>query len=492
MRKHKLQLILLMFLGLVMAGLAIPTTAQAATMADVMSGTGNSFNKMIGNVVFGNSGGGLSLYPSLTAITANNTSNNRITTATTQVKITFDGTITGRGGGKINGLYYDLMNSDGTSVQTGTHTIVVNNTNSTTLNSKSVTLTVDLSDLRDRLPLIVGFRYNSSDGEVAYGFGTLGSNSTVADALNPTIDDGLTGTSTKITGTGTAGDTISSDVNSVTTTVGSDGKYSLDLGQAIGSATTVKITESNATGDSKSVTGDVKQKTLDITSKTTDVSMQPDDLVAVDKMTSDDEVIKWLVDQTGISATPSDGSDDTVTYANDDTGLVDKLKALGDNESTTINIYGKDGDLKSDSVAVTVTNHLGTLSFGSLSSSISYGSMEVPAKETLFAPTSNWDVSIKDTRATGSQWTLTASATAMTSTSGHTIPGGLVYRDGDTKTNLTDNATTIDTGTKAASVESTTVTDDWSATKGIFLDAQPSVYADTYNGTVNWSLQDTP
>lgn len=116
-----------------MAGLAIPTTAQAATMADVMSGTGNSFNKMIGNVVFGNSGGGLSLYPSLTAITANNTSNNRITTATTQVKITFDGTITGRGGGKINGLYYDLMNSDGTSVQTGTHTIVVNNTNSTTL-----------------------------------------------------------------------------------------------------------------------------------------------------------------------------------------------------------------------------------------------------------------------------------------------------------------------------------------------------------------------
>ncbi|ERL44655.1 hypothetical protein [Lactiplantibacillus paraplantarum] len=47
-------------------------------------------------------------------------------------------------------------------------------------------------------------------------------------------------------------------------------------------------------------------------------------------------------------------------------------------------------------------------------------------------------------------------------------------------------------GQKTAGMTDTVVTDDWSATKGIGLAAQPGIYADTYQGTLSWTLTDTP
>lgn len=150
---------------------------------------------------------------------------------------------------------------------------------------------------------------------------------------------------------------------------------------------------------------------------------------------------------------------------------------------------------KSDNtLTITITKQPGTLSFGTVSSDIGFGSITIPNSETLYAPTSSWNVTVNDTRETGSTWTVSASATPMMSTTtlGRTLKGNLVYRDGSSKIELTSNSIPIMSGTKAGGSDITNVTSDWSGTtKGILLDALSGIYADSYNGTVNWTLSDT-
>ncbi|MDV0430379.1 hypothetical protein RXV91_05760 [Lactiplantibacillus sp. DA1] len=50
----------------------------------------------------------------------------------------------------------------------------------------------------------------------------------------------------------------------------------------------------------------------------------------------------------------------------------------------------------------------------------------------------------------------------------------------------------VNQGQKTAGMTDTVVTDDWAATKGIGLAAQPGIYADIYQGTSSWTLTDTP
>ena len=202
----------------------------------------------------------------------------------------------------------------------------------------------------------------------------------------------------------------------------------------------------------------------------------------------------WLVSQAVIKGTNPSNANDTITYATSDSDILTTLKGLATNASATIHIYAQNASgLKSDPIAITVTKE-GTLSFGTLSTDIGFGSLTVPNSEKLFAPTSSWNVNVDDTRTVGSTWTLSANATPMTSTttSGRTLKGNLVYQDGSSKTVLTNNSTVIMTGTKASGTDATNVTSDWSGTtKGILLDAQSGIYADSYSGTVTWTLSDT-
>jgi len=481
----------LLITGLVVVSLTTVLSGRADTMTDV-TGTGGTFSKVTGNIIFGNSGYGLSSYPYLESVTANNTKNNRITTATTKVTINFSDVITTKKG-NITNLYYDLMTADGKSVQPNPPTsYVVNGTNSKDLgNGVSQTLTVDLSNLRNVFPLYVGFRYISADGEVAYKFGQFTGDNALAASMKPTISDSLKSSDTVIKGTGTnVGDTISSNVNGVTTVVGSDKTYTLNLGQTLSGTSTATITESNEFGDSGSVDGAVTSKSLNIASNTTTADTYPDDLSG---LSSDSDVIAWLVKTTGITSSYSDSSStDGVTYASDTTGLAASLKALADGATMTIPVYAKDDSgLKSEPMTITVTNHAGVLQFGTISSDIGFGSLEIPTTETVFQPTAAWNVNVSDTRAAGSNWSVYATATPLKSAT-HTLAGNLIYKDGSTQTVLTNSSTLIDSGTKVAGTTNTQITSDWSATKGIMLDVQPSVYADSYSGSVDWSLQNTP
>ncbi|MCE2137822.1 cell surface protein, partial [Streptococcus thermophilus] len=89
------------------------------------------------------------------------------------------------------------------------------------------------------------------------------------------------------------------------------------------------------------------------------------------------------------------------------------------------------------------------------------------------------------------QWYLRATATAMKSST-RTMSGNLIYLNAGNKQVLTNTSVTVSSGKKIAGTTSTNAASGWSSSQGILLDVQPSVQIDSYSGTINWTLQDTP
>jgi len=428
-------------------------------------------------------------------------STGRLSTNTTSIAITMSGgPVATKDGSVIKSLYYDvfykgasgpvsLVSGSPKNFATGlSGSVTVSGTQTLTLNS--------LADLKSNLPIYVGFRLITASGESAsYYMATFNQ---VAPAT--TIDAPMS-TDNKITGTGVSGNSVSTTINGQTYTaaVGTDGKYSITLKDfALNGVSQVTITQTPTQAGTAiygeadgTATATVKAAPLTITSDKTALNLSSSDLSG---FTSDSDVVPWLVSQAVIKGTNPSNANDTITYATSDSDILTTLKGLATNASATIHIYAQNASgLKSDPIAITVTKE-GTLSFGTLSTDIGFGSLTVPNSEKLFAPTSSWNVNVDDTRTVGSTWTLSANATPMTSTttSGRTLKGNLVYQDGSSKTVLTNNSTVIMTGTKASGTDATNVTSDWSGTtKGILLDAQSGIYADSYSGTVTWTLSDT-
>ena len=477
----------------ILCGLSLNSRAATLTdkMTDVKSSTAFE-DKSAGDVLGSISDGGLGNYPKLGAVTANYADNGRITNQTTKISVTMTGTITLRlAKYQMSRVYYDIMKSPmntytGITLLTQTPASLGSGNSVTIgLTNRTQVLNVNLKEIKNNLPIYVGFRVFIDGEDETYYLAKFN-----ALTLAPKITGTLYSTDTVIKGTGTPGNTISSNVNGVTTTVGSDGTYTLNLGAQLGSLSSVTVTETDEiTGDKGTVTAAVTLKKLTITSAKTAVDIYPGDL---DLLTSDSAVVAWLVKQAGIVATNPDSATDTITYAAKETGLASKLSTLAVGGSTTFNIYAKGSSgLQSDAKTITVTMRDGTLKLESLPSSMTFGTLTIPFKETLYQPTNGWNVIVNDTRKTGSQWYLRATATAMKSST-RTLSGNLVYLNGGTKQVLTNASVTVGSGTKAAGTTSTNVTNSWSASKGILLDVQPTVQVDSYSGTVNWTLQDTP
>lgn len=187
------------------------------------------------------------------------------------------------------------------------------------------------------------------------------------------------------------------------------------------------------------------------------------------------------IDDFTMNGTSSDSTTDG--YFNLD--LPAEKLTTGDNQ---VSFYATDNyGNKSNTVTATVTL-AGTLSFGSVNSDISFGSNTIPISEALIAPTTNWSINVDDSRAAGSKWSVYATSSVLKSSSGRSLKGNLVYLDGSgSKQIMTNTSTMIDSGTSNTTVD---IAKDWSSTHGIFLDVQSDVYADSYSGVVNWTLQD--
>ncbi|AVK63444.1 hypothetical protein C5Z26_04710 [Lactobacillus sp. CBA3606] len=434
----------------------------------------------------------ISTYPTLGVVQADNVTSGRINAKTTQFSIQFKGSAVMKyaSDGGFGSVYFNVFKSDGTSVATPKK--VIDGKGAATVSLATIqTVTVDLSDLKHDLPLYVGFTFhptNDTSQTINYGFARF-----TGTTLTPQISSVLYSTDTSIVGTGTVeGDTITSDASDAPTFVVTGNGYFLNVGStALLGKNSVTVTESNDFGDIGTVTAPV-QRRIDLEATNKDLALTNDEIESLAGK-SDSEVCQWLATKGGITAKyVDDNTSDGINITSTDTGLAAKLMALAAGGSTDLNLSASDSnnnkaiaDLK-----LTITRSAGTLSLGPVSDQVSFGSNEVPTKETLIKPTSNWQVTINDTRAKGANWYLYASASTLTAAN-TTLKGNLVYRNGSADNQvITNQSTLVASGARAS--DTTNATTDWSATKGIFLDVQPGVVAGAYDGTVNWSLQDTP
>lgn len=159
--------------------------------------------------------------------------------------------------------------------------------------------------------------------------------------------------------------------------------------------------------------------------------------------------------------------------------------------SNKVSFYVTDSNGNKSNVVSTTITLAGELGFGTVSSAISFGNNEVSTNEMLLPATAGWDIDVNDFRAGGSKWYVYATASPLTSDQ-HTLAGGMVYVDAaGNQTSMTNHSTLVASGDSGSS-ETHHIGSDWNSTQGIFLDVQPTTYAGTYTGTVDWSLANTP
>ncbi|MFC6181884.1 hypothetical protein [Lactiplantibacillus daowaiensis] len=482
-----------------------PLISHAATLTSVTytaepEGTGVSLLTDDGFVVF-------SGFPKITAIKADNVSNGSLTNFTTQLQVTYSGTLTPKNSFVMSSLYADLFDSNGKilSSSAGTNLISSGTKSSYTFSGSAATQTIALNwkSWQGANPTYIGLRLVAGTSTLPsyYGNKEIGLAKLTSfniSKLTPTITSALTENSTTIQGKGTvAGDKITCDADpSVSATVGSDLSYTLTLSGDLSGKTSVTVTESNSSGsyDDGTVTASVAQiKPLTIAATTPSLTILPDDATAFKSM-SDADVIAWIVKQAGITGTdPNDNNTSSgITYAAKESNLGTTLSGLAANGSTTVDIYGtKSGAKDSATTPITIKLLPGTLTFGTVASAVDFGSLEIPTSETYYAPSTNWQVNVNDTRTVGSKWYLYASAPALTDGT-HTFKGGLVYRSGSDVQNLSSGTIEVASGARQSGVTTTNVTNNWSKTNGIVIDALPGIYAGNYGTTVNWTLSDTP
>lgn len=109
----------------------------------------------------------------------------------------------------------------------------------------------------------------------------------------------------------------------------------------------------------------------------------------------------------------------------------------------------------------------------------------------------DWSVDVIDSREKGATWKLSASSTPLTdgdkNFTDNTSDSGIVFVDNTGKaTNITDNLTRIDSGTKdQTSSETFDIDKDWTEQTGILLKRDAYVQQGTYAATITWTLGDS-
>lgn len=532
----KLGLFLITLLGL---GLSSSVHASAATLNPVSTDKSVYLTQSPGTLVPNSKTSGTqpTSFPKLESVSANNlSSTNRVTNKTDTISLKFSGTLSmpTSTSAQLSSVKVDAMTTGGKSVTgVSSQELLVGNTRSLFFAAThALTITLDLSDIRMAIPMYLGFTLKSTDGTTTthYTFAELtndvalqnswGSLPTITSATpdNVLSSSQIKSTATSISGKAVPGLTVwvtlvdhNNNAVTIKTTADADGHYTLKFPQPLGKlsdSTIFNIYESNEMGDTGFTTSSQKnvQRVLTIDLTTPNIDVYPDDLTANVTGKSDQEILNWLVKQAGISVTnlgdPVANSD--LTFSADKTNLASLLAGLSDGQSTDIAISATeevDGrTIPTDgSVTVTVTKKAGTFKFGEIAP-LNFGVNAVPTQETLIAPNAT-KVMVNDTQAVGTNWYITASASPLISTDGHTL-NGLVYVDADgNQEKMTDQNVLVASGQRASGTSSFDAASDWATTDngkktGIYFKAKPTTYSGPtsthYTGTVTWTLSNTP
>ncbi|MCT3565819.1 hypothetical protein EFR94_00220 [Levilactobacillus brevis] len=167
------------------------------------------------------------------------------------------------------------------------------------------------------------------------------------------------------------------------------------------------------------------------------------------------------------------------------------VKQLSSGENT-FEVYATDSTGNSSNTgAVTIT--LGSLSFGTVSDSAAFKDTTLDGSQQTAGTNGDWNLNVQDTRAVGSQWTLSAKISQPFKVNDQALKGSLMYKTANGTEAITADNTPIVTHTKTASDSSTTnVAGSWNTDSGLLLDVGSSNTAGTYSGQLTWTLQDAP
>ncbi|MFC6202158.1 hypothetical protein ACFP1L_09785 [Lactiplantibacillus nangangensis] len=463
-------------------------------------------------------------YIAFTSVTANNIQGDRLTKYTDRIYVKVDPdykTLEAKGF-NFDKAYLDVVDANGKSVMSSSPVqATISSGTSATFSTTKQTLSVNLSKLGTtqlKLPIYVGVRFSSTtpnnDGStlwMVYGFGMFEQNDDVVNNMKDvTIQDPVQSLNQKITGTAEPNSYVSTELNGTIydTTADASGNYTITLPlplSLLGDPDSVTVSESNDMGDMKSATATVHKSMPVLSSTSSGVTITP---ALLETLSSDDDVLAWLVKAAGITVQDSVSHeiDTRPKYSSTDSNLAQKLTDLATGDSTNIDVGATSNDVKAPTdLSIKVTKTAGELKFTTVSDALSYGNLTVPSTTTLFAPVSAPDIQISDTRTAGSPWHIAATAGTLTDGAGHDFSGQLMYVDGNGQSQYLATASTVASGMRAKGVTTVKTTDGWENQKeqpsgigkpGIYLQAKPNIYTGgnqaSYSGDINWQLVAAP
>ncbi|MFC6202618.1 hypothetical protein ACFP1L_12165 [Lactiplantibacillus nangangensis] len=370
---------------------------------------------------------------------------------------------------------------------------------------------VNLTSIKDALPLKLGFYFPTENPDVGTMYYDLGYFAAGEPILKPTIDATLTKDSVKITGKGTSGNLVTNSVTTDTETVGRNGVYQFDLKKGeladyLAHNDRVTVTESNDTGD----TGIAELKKLSIAAIEQDPTFDLEDSLKLGGSGDEpdlDQVTNFIVDQlklrTGEATTAKFAIDyEVISQAE----LVKSIKAFNDNQLAEIKIpiYATEpGYMQSNTLNVKVTHDAQGLAFGQTMTTLDFGQHEVPMVSKTFYPIKSWSIIVHDHRKNKSAWNIKARLGSVTPKSAADSLAGYLWYQAPNQTDkirLSDTDVQIfhqSADTKSADTvipfksESTGQTAD-SGLHQLFVQAGPTIAAGEKKTTINWTLENAP
>ena len=160
----------------------------------------------------------------------------------------------------------------------------------------------------------------------------------------------------------------------------------------------------------------------------------------------------------------------------------------------TLYVFAKDNATNNLTSVIPITVVVGNVAFGSNSGDLTYQSQISGSKQIVERADPDWTFNINDTVTKGTDWQLSAKASALTSdTDGSTLDGQLVYsNDGTNMQQLSPTADTIITDHKSdGSNTPFNIASDWQDNTGILLQLNGGALVGNYQGKVTWTLSNT-
>ncbi len=153
-----------------------------------------------------------------------------------------------------------------------------------------------------------------------------------------------------------------------------------------------------------------------------------------------------------------------------------------------VSVYAKNSDgrlSKSETLTLDVS---GSLKFTNVSPKISYELTEIPKNKVTVKRNNDWDIRVKDTRNSGSQWHVTVGLSKeFTNQNKQTLTNGLFYKTAtSTETFLKEGESIVAFSKTTTDVQEVSI--NWPDKEGLLMQVNPEDYIGNYQGILEWTL----